>query len=215
VPALVRYISSTCLASQRWVAPGLVYLLCISITYAAGGGALGTLAIGAVCLFPVTAWVGVATLNEEDLSQMTITAAAAGGLGRARLARLLAAAAVGLCMTAVSLAAAAATNASSVTAGELAAGAAAHALAVVAGVALASLCARPLVTRAGWALFAIVLATIADLVVPYAPPARIVLSALGGGQEVAWRTLALGGLAAVVLSAAAVSVSTAVSLRRA
>ena len=64
-------------------------------------------------------------------------------------------------------------------------------------------------------MFAIVLVTIADLLVPYAPPARIALSALGGGREVEWRTLALGGLAVVVVSAATVGVSTAVSLRRA
>jgi hypothetical protein len=199
--ALGRYVAASCLASLRWVAPGLIFILGLAVTYGPGGDPLSTLADGATWLFPITAWLTVATLNDEDPSQAAITAVAAGGLARARAGKLLVAAGAGALMTAISLAAAYANNASDFTLNDLAAGVVAHALTVIGGVALGSLCARPLISRTAWAVLVIIALSLVDVAIPYAPPARIVLVALNHariGQQ--WASLGIGAGEVMVLA---------------
>lgn len=199
--ALGRYVTASCLDSLRWVAPGLIFVLGLAVTYGPGNGALTSLAEGTTWLFPITAWLTVATLNDEDPSQVAITGAAAGGIGRARAVKLLVAAGAGVLMAAISLATAYATNSSSFTLNDLAVGALAHALAIIGGVALGSLCARPIISRTAWAVLAIIAFTLIDVVVPYAPPARIVLVALNHariGQQ--WASLGIAAGEVIVLA---------------
>ena len=212
---LERYITASCLNSLRWVAPGLIFVLCLAITYGPGGHTLGTLAEGATWLFPITAWITVATLNDESPSQADITGAAAGGTGRARTCKLLVAAAAGAIMTVISLAAAYATSPSSFTPDDLAAGAVAHLLAVIGGVSFGSLCARPLISRTAWAVLIIIALTLVDVVIPYGPPLRIVLVALNHsqiGQQ--WISLGIGAGEVMVLGAALIGGSNYVSRSR-
>jgi hypothetical protein len=206
--ALCRYVAASCLASLRWVAPGLIFVLGLAVTYGPGGDPLSTLADGAIWLFPITAWLTVATLNDEDPSQAAITAVAAGSLARARAGKLLVAAGAGAFMTAVSLAAAFTNNSSSFTLNDLALGVVAHALTVIGGLALGSLCARPLISRTAWAVLVIVALTLVDVAIPYAPPARIVLVALNHahiGQQ--WASLGIGVGEVIVLAALLIEAS--------
>jgi len=213
--ALVRYLAACCLNAQRWVAPGVVFVLSLAITFVNGGDPLTTVAEGATWLFPITAWVTVLTLNDEDPSQAAITAASAGGPGRAHAAKLIVAAAAGAAMAVLSVLLAWATTASAFTVDDLAAAVVSHLLAVAGGVALGSICARPVIARTGWAVLAIIALSAVDLAVPDAPPARIVLAALANthpGQL--WPALALAAAEVALLAVVLVGVSSLVSRRR-
>jgi hypothetical protein len=208
VIALGRYVTASCLDALRWVAPGLVFAVGLAVTYASGGNTLSTLADGATLLFPITAWITVATLNDEDPSQAAITAVAAGGVIRARTAKLAVAVAAGGLLTVISLATAYATNSSGFTWDDLGAGALAHTLAVTGGVAVGSLCARPLVSRTALGALVIIALTIVDVVIPYGPPVRIMLLALNRahvGQQ--WAYLGIGAGEVLVLAAVLISLS--------
>jgi hypothetical protein len=213
--ALGRYVTASCLDSLRWVPPGLIFVLGLTAAYASGGQVLATLEIGASWLFPITAWVTVNTLNDEDPSRAAITAAAAGGLGRARAAKLIVAGCVGGLMTLISLALAFAVNVSHFTPSDLAMGFVAHAISVVAGVSLGSLVSRPIVSRTAPAVLTIIAFTVVDLAVPYAPPIRVMLSALNRLQtHQQWAVLGLGVAETVVLSAIVFVVSFRVARAR-
>lgn len=189
-----RYIAASSLYAGRWVAPALLFVVAVVVTFATGGQVLGTLGEGATWLLPISAWLTVATLNDEDPTQAAITAAAAGGLARARVVKLCVAAAVALGMAALSLLAGFLSNTASFTVGDLGAGAVVHVLTVAGGVALGSMCARPLITRGGRAALAIIFVTVWDLVIPHAPPARAVLEALSSQTVAAgheWRSIGL------------------------
>lgn len=213
--ALARYVAASCLGAQRWVAAGLLFVLGVAITFASGGQALSTLAEGATWLFPITAWLTVATLNDEDPGQADITAAAAG-VARARGVKLAVAAGAGLVLTALSLVAAFLASSSTFTPQTLAAGAVAHLLAVTAAVAVGSICARPIIGRTGWAVLAVIGFTVVDLVIPGAPPSRLVLHSLDGSQKAAdvWRSLGLGAGEVALLATLLIGLSSTVSLKR-
>ena len=213
--ALARYVTASCLHSLRWVAPLLIFVLAVVVTYAPGGTTVSTLAEGASWLFPITAWLTVATLNDEDPSQASITSAAAGGIDVARAAKLSVAAGAGITMTAVSLITAYAVDHANFTTNDLVLGVAAHLLSVVAGVALGSLCARPVVTRTAWAALAIVAVTTVDLVVPYAPPMRVILNGLNRPNTAGrWETLGIGAVETFAMAVVLLGASTYVARSR-
>jgi len=213
--ALGRYVTASCLDSLRWVPPGLIFVLGLTAAYASGGQVLATLEIGASWLFPVTAWLTVNTLNDEDPSRAAITAAAAGGLGRSRGTKLMVAGFVGGLMTLISLGLAFAVNVSFFTPNDLALGLVAHAISVMAGVALGSLVSRPIVSRTAPAVLTIIAFTVVDLAVPYAPPLRVVLSALNRVHtHQQWAILGLGAAETVALSAVLLAVSSRVARAR-
>jgi hypothetical protein len=217
---LARYVTASCLGAQRWVGPGLLFVVGVAVTFASGGEALSTFAEGATWLFPITAWLTVATLNDEDPTRADITSAAAGGGTRVRLVKLAVAGGVGLVLTIISLLAGFFAASSSFTLRDLAAGIVAQLLAVTGGVAVGSICARPLISRPGWAVLGVIGLTVIDLVVPGAPPSRLILQALDGssnGSEGAvhlWRSLALGAGEVVVLAALLIGLSSRISLAR-
>jgi hypothetical protein len=214
VTALARYVAASCLGAQRWVGPGLAFVVGLAITFAGGGEALSTLAEGAIWLFPITAWLTVTTLNDEDPSRADITAAAAGGMTRVRAGKLAVAAAVAVVLTFISLLAAYLASRSTFTLHDLPAGLVAHLMAVAGGVAVGSVCARPVLTRTGWAVLVVIGLTVIDLVIPGAPPARAILDALDGSQAHLWRSLALGAGEVVVLAVVLIGFSVRVSWAR-
>jgi hypothetical protein len=206
--ALGRFVTASCLDSLRWVPPGLIFVLGLTAAYASGGQVLATLEIGASWLFPITAWLTVNTLNDEDPSRAAITAAAAGGIGRARAAKLIVVACVAAVMTVVSLGLAYAVNVSYFTPDDLAIGFVAHAISVMGGIAVGSLVARPIVSRTAPAVLTIIAFTVVDLAVPYAPPIRVMLSALNRlHTHQQWAVLGLGVAETLVLSAILLAVS--------
>lgn len=202
--AVARFTAAGCVASQRWVAPTLAYVVALAATYAAGGDPLTNLSVGAAALFPVAAWLTVATLNDEDDDHAAVTAALVGGPRRLRLAKLGLSAAAGAVLAAVGIGFAAVRAPLAPT--DVAAGVVADLAAILGGVAGGALCARPLVARTGSALLLLCLLTLAELVVPGAPPLHLVLEALGGDRP-RWTALALAAAEGLGLAIGAVGVA--------
>jgi hypothetical protein len=204
VIAVARFAAAGCLAAQRWVPPALAYVVVLAATYAAGGEPLTNLSVGVAALFPVAAWVAVATLNDEDDDHAAVTAALAGGPGPVRRAKIALSAVVAAQLAVVGIALAAIR--APLAPGDLAAGVVADLAAILGGVALGAVCARPFLARTGSALLAICLVTLGELVVPGAPPVHLVLAALGGHHP-HWAGLASGLAAGLGLFAAAASLT--------
>jgi hypothetical protein len=183
VIALARYVAACCMNAQRWLAPGLIFLVVVAATNAAGEASAPNLSVDAVCLFPIAAWLTVATLNDEDASQLEISLAVAGGKVRLVGTKLAVAAGVAAALAAVSLIVTFVGDPGSLSAASLAAGALADALTIAGGVALGALCARPVISRTGTAVILIALVTLADALVPYAPPERLALDALSSHRR--------------------------------
>lgn len=175
VLSAVRYYAFGCIASHRWFPPALAYGLALTVTYAPGGPSLPTLTTGAAVLLPIAAWLTVSTVRFEDPSQAAVTAAALGGVGRARLSTLLAALLGSFALVVVSLVAAYLSNPADFDALAVGAGLLMHLLTAAAGVALGSLCAPPVIRRPGWTVVLLLLATTGFLVTPDTPPMRALL----------------------------------------
>lgn len=205
--AVMRFVAASCIASQRWVAPVVVFAIGIAATFAADGSPLGNAAEGAALLFPIAAWITVATLNDEDPSQRAITTAASGSRARARSAKLAVAGTVCLALTGLSILIAAVRSTNALTFGSLSAALLAHLIAATAGIALGTICAAPIVSRNGSALLTIAIVTIADLVLPKAPPEHLLLSALAGDAAPRWSLVALAAGETAVLSAGLLALS--------
>jgi hypothetical protein len=206
VTARIRFIAASCIASQRWLAPVVLFAIAVAVLFASGGSPLVNAGVGATVLFPIAAWITIATLNDEDPSQQAITTAAFGSPARVRRAKLAVAVMVCAALAAVSILVAV-VRAGSLTLEILAASSFGHVLAVAGGLALGATCARPLVKRNGSALLLVAGATVVDLVVPDAPPAHLVLSALSGVRGPRWSLLGLAAVGTTVLGSALLGLS--------
>ncbi len=206
--ALVRYVAADALRSQRWMAPLLCLLGIDAIILAGSGSVLPTYAVSAVSLLFVTTWLTVVIVNVEDPLQEAVTAVAAGGHGRVRIAKLVVAYLGGSALALVALVAAPLVTVDGASIGNVAAGVGAHLVTILAGVAVGALCSRPVVTRTAWAVLAGFAVCLVDVVVPGFPPGRQLLE-LFGESHVHELALGLAGIAAetalltIVLVAAA------------
>jgi hypothetical protein len=175
VLSVIRYVAVGCIRSHRWFPPALAYGLALAVTYAPGGPSLPTLTTGAAVLLPIAAWLTVSTINFEDASQAAVTAAAVGGIVRARLGTLLAALLGSYALVAVSLVAAYLSNDADFGLRVIAVGLLMHLLTAAAGVGVGSLCAPPVIRKAGWTVVLLLLATAGFLLTPDTPPMRALL----------------------------------------
>ncbi len=87
--ALVRYVATDTLRSQRWVAPLLCFAVIDAIIGAQTGSVLPSYAIGAAALLFITTWLTVVVVNNEDPIQQSITEVCAGSQTQVRVAKLL------------------------------------------------------------------------------------------------------------------------------
>ena len=216
--ALVRYLAADALRSQRWVAPLLVFLAGVAIFNMGAGPVLTTYADTATLLLPVGVWLTVVVANSEDPQQAGITAVTVGGLGRARVGKLLTA----LCgcgllaMVALAWPFVAHSFSGQATVGDVAAGAAAHLCVAVFAVAVGSYGARAVLARAGLRVLWAALWCLGDVAVPHAPPTRRILEIFDHTRGTALvGPLTVVAAATAVLSAGLVAASSAVAARRA
>ena len=176
--ALVRYVVSTVLRSQRWIAPATIYVAFVLLFNTDPGTALSTYGTTLACLMPITIWMTYVTTNCEDTPPAAISAVAAGSATRVQAAKLVASA----CLTAPLAAVALATPPilhnyqGTLTASAVIAGAVGHALAMAAGVAVGATLMPPIVDRAGVAFVIASSATLVEILVPAWPPARQLLA---------------------------------------
>jgi hypothetical protein len=215
--ALIRYLASDILRSQRWMPTFILYATGVGIINSGGGTLLGTFAAYSVFLLIGTVWITVVALTSEDPTQAQITAVTVGGVTRLRLAKL-ATAGTGCAIAALASAAVpiALHNYSGPTrAGDVAAGIAALVITVIAGLAIGAVVARPVILRAGWAFLVATIAILADTLVPGAPPTRRLL-----GRLSADRPRHLGGFVfeiaveTLLLAAALIAASSLIARRR-
>jgi hypothetical protein len=220
---LIRYETALLLRSQRWVPPFLVYALLVAIATSPGQPLAAGLNWSAAMLVPAAAWLTRSMLTVEPGAARACVAAASGPR-RAHLAALIAALIGGIVF---SLGGAAyevvrcmkphhahGVGAALAAIGPpLAAGLFAAMVCILVGSAVGTLCNPPLVRRPGVGILGtcavVVVALVSNL-----SPAAAALRGIGATQQpTAW----LPGLpvaAAVILTAAAWTLSTLVAARR-
>lgn len=201
---VTRYGLADFVASQRYLAPALTYLL-IVVVYdtSGGGGLLGTYALTAGVLFPIGAWMTVAVMRTEDPTQRLVTLATVGSVTRVRLGKLLAALVATLGLAGVAVFLPVAIPHQGLTAGNVLAGIVAHILTALLGLALGGLCSPPVVRRTGYGLLAITMVVVA-LTATKIPPFFSLLKVLGADHatDLFFKLAQLSGITVLVTLAA-------------
>jgi hypothetical protein len=218
--AVIRYVASDAIRSQRWIPPVVVFAAFVAIANSNPGPLLTTFADTLAVLFPIAIWLSVAILGAEDPVQIDISIVTVGSDIRYRLGKLLtcflagAVLSVGAVAIPVAVAVPSSTGARRI-AGDAAAGLVAHLIVVLSAVAVGALISRPVIRRSGWAFYAATIVIVADIGLPDAPPVRQLLSLLDGAHphHLASSLVAIGTETAA-LSAAAVALALAVARRR-
>ncbi|MCX5211141.1 ABC transporter [Kitasatospora sp. NBC_00240] len=177
--ALIRYQAELLLRSYGWLPPFLAYALLMVIGVSIGDPLLGSQAVGAAVLLPVTAWlVRVAVTAEPAASRACLAAAATGP--RVHLAALLSALSAGLLLAAggtfaLLTASGPVSNPKAPPApvGEaVPAGFLASVVCVLLGVAVGALCNRPVLLRGQYGIPLALAAATLVLVAPPSPARR-------------------------------------------
>ncbi|MFJ5923066.1 ABC transporter [Kitasatospora sp. NPDC092948] len=212
VRMLTRYHLELLLRSQRWLAPGLAYLVLLGLGLSGGDDVLSAAAFSAGLLVPVTGWLVRSAVTAEP-AQSRACLVAAAGWRRVHLSALLAAALAGLALglaglTAVQL------MGSGQDGEALAGGLAATVVCVLTGAAVGAVCNRPVVSAAQYAVPLGLGAIVLVLLVPGSPANAMVRALVLGARNhelsVPWWTLP----GAVALAAAAWWAAVAVAVRR-
>ncbi|MFD8598661.1 ABC transporter [Kitasatospora sp. NPDC059646] len=212
VRMLTRYHLELLVRSQRWLPPGLAYVLLMGLGVSGGDEALSAAAFSAGLLVPVTGWLVRSAVTAEP-AQSRACLVAAAGWRRVHLSALLAAALAGLALGVLGLAAVLAVG-SGGSAAAAGAGLLATAVCVLTGAAVGAVCNRPVVAGAQYAVPLGLAAVVLVLLVPGSPANAVVralvLGARHGAPSVPWWTLP----GAVALAAGAGRAAVAVAVRR-
>ncbi|MFE5329145.1 ABC transporter [Embleya sp. NPDC056575] len=214
ISAVVRYQAALLLLSYRWVPPVLLYAAVMGIGVAGGDPLLSSFAWAAAAIMPAAVWLTRVAVTVEPAAARH-TASAAVGPGRAHLAGLLVALTL-TCLLAAICTGALATGTDHIAnhathgvgRGEaLAAGAMAQFVTILAGVAIGALTNRPVLRRAAYAVPLAALLTLAALVTPGSPAARVlkVLTDAATNDEITLPTTQLAVTAGVFVVAIALT----------
>lgn len=204
--ALVAYVWRTTLSSQRWVAPLLVAVSVEAILSSRTGDVLPAYASIAVALLFVAMWLAVVVANSEDPQQVPVTVTTANSFARVRIVKHLVALQAAMVLGLLGLVGPAVASPHGVTASQVGSGLGAFLITTLAGVAIGSLLTRPIVRRTAWTVLAGTLAGLADVLIPYGPPARQLLN-LFNAPTALGSTLALIALETLVLTTLVIAVS--------
>lgn len=212
--ALVRYVWTDALRSQRWVAPILSFGVVEAIVCAQAGSVLPTYAAMAAVLLFIATWLSIVTVNNEDPIQQSVTVVCAGSLSKVRLAKVTVALLVATMLGIVGTIGPPLASSDGTTVVHAFAGLAAQLLAALTGVALGALCSRPLISRRAWSVligFGVCLATV---IIPYGPPTRQLLLVFNQtGSYPLGIPLLLIGIETVVLAVVVVGASLRIARR--
>ncbi|MFB7943641.1 ABC transporter [Kitasatospora phosalacinea] len=208
---LTRYHLELLVRSQRWLAPGLAYLVVLGLGLSGGDDVASAAAFSAGLLVPVTGWLVRGAVGAEP-PQSRACLVAAAGRPRVHLSALFAAALAGLALGALGLAAVLVLGTGGTAAG-VAGGVLATVVCVLSGAAVGAVCNRPVVVGA----YAVPLglgAVVAVLLVPGSPANEVVRALVLGARQhapgVPWWTLP----AAAALAAGCCWAAVAVAVRR-
>ena len=173
--ALVRYVATDTLRSQRWVAPLLSFAVIDAIIGAQTGSALPSYAIGAAALLFITTWLTVVVVNNEDPVQQSITEVCARSQTQVRVAKLLVSLVIAVVLGVLGMIAPTVISGSPTTAKVVIAGTSAQIITAVMGVTFGALCSRPIIRRRSWSVLLGVLLGLATVLLPHGPPTRQLL----------------------------------------
>ncbi|MFI9008318.1 hypothetical protein ACIGNX_13925 [Actinosynnema sp. NPDC053489] len=212
--ALVRYLLVDVLRAQRWLPPVLLHVAVLGMLYASDAGPpLPAYAGTCVLVCPVSAWLTVVVATAEDPVRRAVTVVAAGGWARAQAAvtalSVLAALSVALLAALVPVV----TQPRPYPPAVVVQGFAGLAVCALVGVGIGVLCARPVITGVGWSVLAATGLVVLVFLFGRTPPVGNVLWALSHDEGVP-SALAVSGVAAVLLVAAATWLGTALGPRR-
>jgi hypothetical protein len=165
--AVVRYYATLFGASQRWLAPTLLYGIALAIDSAAGDQTSDAYAYSAAFLVPVAAWMTRSVLTLEPAESVSMIATLVGP-ARARLAALSAAAGFGLaCAVIGAIVAGLASTGGSTTV--TLAGLCTELICVLMGSAAGAVAAPPLVPATGWGVLLAGLLGLGLLIARFSP----------------------------------------------
>lgn len=204
--ALVRYLGSDLLRSQRFVLPVFLYVLVLAPLLNGDPGPPPELwVLTAVVLYPVSCWLAVTVANTEDPVQRHVTVAAAGGPGRVAAGVLLTCLLADLVLVAIAVGWPVLSTGYAFPARTVAAGVFANVAVATTGTAVGLLCARPVMHSVGWSVVVAGGTLFATGAQPWLPPIGLAFRQLSDSPVA---TVGLGlqaalGLALAVLAAGA------------
>ncbi|MEU5692251.1 hypothetical protein [Actinosynnema sp. NPDC020468] len=206
--ALVRYLLSDVLRTQRFLPPLLLFGAVLGMLYSSDAGpALGAYSGTCALVYPVGVWLTVVIATAEDPVRRSITVVASGGWGRTQSAVTLLAAAGVLGVAVIATLVPLVTQSRPYPPEVVGQGFAGLLVCGLAGVGVGVLCSRPVVPQPGWSALAALALVVLGYVLGRVPPVGMVLGALGDGRGDVWGKIALSGGCAVLLVVAATLVA--------
>ncbi|GHB81854.1 hypothetical protein GCM10010347_60920 [Streptomyces cirratus] len=217
--ALVRYMSTVLLLSQRYLAPLLLFLGLVAVLTSSDTGPLtATYASVAGAMLPCSVWLTMTLIGLEDQAHRSIVVVSAGGRPLRVLLATVGTAAI-WCLLLMSaglvLPLLSGTHTPGLT--DLALGTAAQLTCAFTGIAIGVVCSRLVFRRQGYALVLALVLLLAVLLGKGVSPVNIMLTHLQSASDSADALAPTGALLAVTagLLAAAVAMTQAITRRKA
>lgn len=216
--ALVGYMVTVLLLSQRYLAPLLLFLGLVAVLTSSDSGPLtATYASVAGAMLPCSVWLIVTLIGLEDRAHRSIVVISAGSHLRVLLATVATAATGCLLLTAAGLALPLMLGTHTPGLPDLALGIAAQLTCACTGMAIGLVCSRLIFRRPGHALVLALVLLLAVLLGKGVSPVNIMLTRLQSASDSADVLAPTGALLAVTAGvlAAAVAVTQVVTRRKA
>ncbi|MER7196014.1 hypothetical protein [Streptomyces flaveolus] len=216
--ALVRYMSTVLLLSQRYLAPLVLFLGLVAVLTSSDTGPLAaTYAAVAGAMLPCSVWLTMTLIGLEDQAHRSIVVVSAGGPLRVMLATVGTAALWCLLLMSAGLVLPLLFATHTPGLADLALGTAAQLTCAFTGIAIGVVCSRLVFRRQGYALVLALALLLAVLLGKDVSPVNIMLTHLQSASDSADALAPTGALLAVTagLLAAAVAMTQAVIRRKA
>ncbi|WP_217134675.1 hypothetical protein [Streptomyces sp. AC558_RSS880] len=216
--ALIRYLSTVLLLSQRYLAPLLLFLGLVTVLTSSDSGPLtATYASVAGAMLPCSVWLTMALVGLEDRAHRSIVAVSAGGHLRVLLATAGTAAVWCLLLTATGLVLPLLSGTHAPGLADLVLGTVAQLVCAFTGMAVGLVCSRLVFRRQGYALVLALVLLLALLLGKGVSPVNIMLTHLQNAPDSASAVAPTSVLLTVAagLLATAVAVTQAITRRKA
>ncbi|MEU7471095.1 hypothetical protein AB0A94_21610 [Streptomyces sp. NPDC044984] len=216
--ALIRYLSTVLLLSQRYLAPLLLFLGLVAVLTSSDSGPLtATYASVAGAMLPCSVWLTMALTGLEDRAHRSIVAVSAGGHLRVLLATAGTAAVWCLLLTATGLVLPLLSGTHAPGLADLVLGTVAQLVCAFTGMAVGLVCSRLVFRRRGHALVLALVLLLALLLGKGVSPVNIMLTRLQNAPDAASAVAPTSVQLTVAagLLATAVAVTQAITRRKA
>jgi hypothetical protein len=214
--ALIRYLTADALRAERWVAPGVLFLLVTIARTPDGGNALGGYGLTAAVLLPIAIWMSITISNSEDPIQTAITVVTVGSALVVRIGKLALAYLTCVVLAAIGVVWPLLTGHPAGPA-DILAGVAGHLLTALAGVGFGSLLTRPVLRTPAWVVLIGLTFCVLEFLAPGLPPVRpvaILFAADAPAPHELTRSLSLIAIETLALTAVLVGAGHVLARRR-